>query len=223
VARAITFPDATCTLVGKDTIDVFQNKTFGDAAAITKALAFSLSGSTAGATATLTFACATSKVYTFPDWTGYVVLSDCQYLVATGTIAADAVKALNATPVTLIASPGASKMIVIDEVQLFLDWNSAQYDSVGGGDDLQIQYATSNTAIVQIESTGFMDAVADEQRFFKPSAFNAAAGTPGGYDYLANGVNEAIELTVLVGELYAAAGDSPLKYKIRYHVIDILT
>lgn len=148
--------------------------------------------------------------------------ADGVMLEATGTIAAAAVATLNATPVELIASPGAGKAVIVDEVQLFLDFGSVAYDDVGAGEDIQIEYATSGADIVQVESTGFLDAAADAHRFAKPAAYNVAESTAGGFD-LDNADDEAVQLTVLTGEVFSAAGDSPLKWKVRYHVVDLLS
>jgi hypothetical protein len=50
--------------------------------------------------------------------------------------------ALEATPKTLIAAPGAGKTIVLDYAIFFLDYNSAAYASVGGSDDLTLDSLT---------------------------------------------------------------------------------
>lgn len=65
--RAITFPDATDTLVGKATTDVLSNKSFADPSDATKKLALSLSGATASTTSTFTFAQTVNRAITFPD------------------------------------------------------------------------------------------------------------------------------------------------------------
>lgn len=73
-ARTVTLPTAACTLVGKDTTDILENKTFdvstllfGANGALTKAMVISLSGATADKTTTLTFTHTDDRAITFPD------------------------------------------------------------------------------------------------------------------------------------------------------------
>ncbi len=144
---------------------------------------------------------------------------------ATGTLTATQVRKLNATPIDLIASPGAGKAIIVEDIELFMDWNANVYDAVGAGDDLQLEYA-GGVDIMRIESAGFVDQVNDEKWYGKANAYDVAAGVAGGIDLLTID-NEAVRITVLVGELAAADadvnGDSPIKWKIRYRVKTLLT
>jgi hypothetical protein len=141
-------------------------------------------------------------------------------LEATGTIASAAVLTLNATPVELIAAPGAGKVVVVEEVQLFLDYGSADYVAAAG-EDLDITYA-SGSEIMQIDSdNGFLTASADSHLIAKTTVYDAdAATTANGLIYGGN-ANKAVNLTILVGEV--ATGDSDLKYKVKYRIVDLLT
>lgn len=140
--------------------------------------------------------------------------------VVSGTISSAEILALNATPKELIAAPGAGKLIVIDEVELFLDYGSAQY-AAGAGEDLTIQYATSDTAIVSVDndSEGFLLAAASANRLVKPSLYSGD-GSAALFDP-DDGDNEAIEAQILVGEWIT--GDSDIKYSIKYHVVTLLS
>ena len=140
--------------------------------------------------------------------------------VASGTISSAEILALNATPKELIAAPGAGKLIVIDEVELFLDYGAAQY-AADAGEDFTIQYATSDTAIVSVDndSEGFLLAAASANRLVKPSLYSGD-GSAALFDP-DDGDNEAIEAQILVGEW--ATGDSDIKYSIKYHVVTLLS
>lgn len=144
-------------------------------------------------------------------------------LEATGTLTTAQIKALNATPITLIDAPGTGKTIVVDEIQLFLDYNSATYVA-GAGEDLVFQYATGNVAIASIDNdaVAFLTATADAHWLGQPVGIYAAsvAGTGDGV-LLTTIDNEAIEVTIASGEV--ATGDSPIKWKIKYHVVTNLS
>ena len=137
-----------------------------------------------------------------------VLLSDGARIRFTGTIAFAAVRTLNATPVTMIAAPGAGKYIEVERVHWFLDFGTAAYDAAASGDTLVARYTDgSGTAVV--------DAVAGD-------AIGAAAAD---YHTLVRAVPEVIPVAnapivahINVGEWYSAAGDSPLKYEICYRV-----
>lgn len=235
-------------------------------------------------------------------------------LVASGTIATAAVKTLNSANVEVIAAPGEGQLVVVDEINLFLDYNSAAYDA-GAGEDLILIYGgLDGTEILQIDSdNGFLESTVDAHLIAQPSSYDvdtattlnglifsniigtvvgaavfvftggsiedewtdashgyldgdkvifSAVGT-GAPEFLINtayyivnkqtnifnlaltssgdpiegtvdssgtwtlghyndgNVNKAVNIGILSGEV--ATGDSPLKYSIKYRVIDILT
>lgn len=138
---------------------------------------------------------------------------------ATGTITSAQILALNATPITLIPAPGVGKTIIVDEIQLFLDYNSATYVA-GAGEDLTFQYETSNVgiAVIDNDAVAFLTATASAHWLGKPVGIYAVsvAGTGDGV-LLSTIDNEGIEVTIATGEV--ATGNSPIKWKIKYHVV----
>lgn len=65
-----------------------------------------------------------------------------------------------ATPVTLIAAPGAGKVIVVNKVYGFLDYNSAAY--AGSSQVLSVQYTDgSGDIICSFTEAAFLEATAD--------------------------------------------------------------
>ena len=117
-SRAITFPDATTTLIGTNTTNVLQNKSFGDASDISKVLAFSLSGVTAAKTATLTFINTDNRAYTFPDSSGTLVLSGAIVNADINASAAIAYSKLNLAGSIVNADVNASAAIAYSKLNL---------------------------------------------------------------------------------------------------------
>lgn len=129
---------------------------------------------------------------------------------ASGTIATGAVATLNATPVTVIAAPGAGKYIEVISCHWMLDFESAAYDGAAAGEDLALKYtnASGDQVAGLVDHDGFGNASADAHAIVKGVAVTPVA-------------NAAVVAHILTGEWYAAAGDSPVKYNIRYIVRDL--
>lgn len=124
------------------------------------------------------------------------------------TIATAAVLTLNATPVQLVAAPGAGLMLVPEFAVLFLDYNSAAYDGIAAGEDLTIRYTNASGALVAtIETDPFLAATADAVRIVRP--VTTAAHLPV--------ANAALVLHLSTGEI--ATGNSPLKVRTYYRVL----
>ena len=123
------------------------------------------------------------------------------------TITSAQLLALNATPITVVPAPGAGLAVVPDEISLFLDFNTAAYAGIAAGEDLSLKYTgAAGEEQLQVESTGFLDAVADAYRNKKSET---TLKTP-----VANAV---LALHLLVGEI--TTGDSPLEVEVLYHTV----
>lgn len=128
-----------------------------------------------------------------------------------GTISSAEILALNGTPKTLIAAPGAGKVIVVEEIELFLDYNSAGYVA-DAGEDFTIQYSAGlDIATWDNDSDAILVGTADERRLNKPDAVLA----------LEDCDNEAVQAFIATGEVIT--GDSPMKYRIKYRTVTMLT
>jgi hypothetical protein len=140
---------------------------------------------------------------------------------ATGTLTTGEILALNATPITAIAAPGASKAIIVDEVQLFLDYNAATYVA-GAGEDLTLQYSGGlDILAIDNDVNALLIAAADAHWLGQPGAiYDAQAAATGDGVLITTFDNEAVEFTIASGEV--ATGDSPIKYRISYREIDYL-
>lgn len=130
--------------------------------------------------------------------------------VATVTIPHTSVRTLNATPYELVPAPGAGYANVLHSAVVFLDYGTAAYDSVGASDDLTIRYTNGSGALIAtVETTSFLELTADAVRYVLPTT--TAAITPV--------ANAALVAHISTGEIYSAAGDSPLKFKVYYRVV----
>lgn len=89
------------------------------------------------------------------------VASENILLYAYGTITNAEIKALRATPKTLVAAPGAGKVLQFVSVALFLDYGTNVFTETA--DNLSVKLKDgSGTAVSQdIEATGFIDNAGD--------------------------------------------------------------
>lgn len=129
------------------------------------------------------------------------VLKVADKIITTGELLA-----LNATPITLVAAPGAGKYLHLVAAYLFLDFATTAYDGIAAGEDLTIKYTNgSGTTASTIEATGFLDAAADALAIAAPTSGVVAVA------------NAALVLHMLTGEI--ATGDSPLKVRTIYREV----
>lgn len=70
---------------------------------------------------------------------------DDRVLTATVTLTAAQIKALGATPIALIAAPGAGKSIIVDRAVFRFNWGTTQY---ANGSALSLIYDTGSTNLL---------------------------------------------------------------------------
>lgn len=130
--------------------------------------------------------------------------------VAEVTILAAAVQTLNATPVELVAAPGAGLAIIVEDIQWFLDHNGVDYDAAASGDTLVAKYTNGSGAAVvgTVAGDTFGGASAD--------AFALAKGVD-----VVPVANAAVVAHINTGEWYSAAGDGDVKARVRYRVVSL--
>ncbi len=122
------------------------------------------------------------------------------------------VLALNATPIEIVAAPGAGKAIVVVQAEAMLDYATTQYDGVAAGEDLALRYTDgTGTILAQFETTGFLDQATDQVRV-------AGSQVPASGSNLTPVENAAVVAHMTTGEI--ATGDSPVKLRVRYRVVD---
>lgn len=140
---------------------------------------------------------------------------------ATGTLTQANIIAMNGTPVTLIAAPGAGKVIIVDSIEWFHDYSTAVYS---GGGDVTVEYETSGLDI-EVFDVALVTASADDNWLFKTGGaapYTTAAGT-GSHSSLTANANKAVLITNASAVFADGNAANVLKYKIRYRVVTLLT
>ena len=119
------------------------------------------------------------------------------------------VKALNGTPITVLAAVGSGVYAEFLGAYVLLDYAAAAYDD-GAGEDLVFQNLSAGAAVSHSLDGTVLDGTADALVWAGPKAAEAAATT----SLVANG---GFEVTIESGEWIT--GDSPLKIRLYYRLI----
>lgn len=121
------------------------------------------------------------------------------------------VLALNATPITLVAAPGAGKALEFVAGSLTKAAGTA-YAGVAAGEDLSVKYTdASGLAVGGCEVTGFLDQTTAQVRLIK--AYVAASGVSD----IVPVANSPLVIHMLTGEIIT--GDSPVYVTVLYRVV----
>lgn len=119
--------------------------------------------------------------------------------------------ALNATPITLIAAPGASKALIFEGAVIHKPAGTA-YAGIAAGEDLALKYTDASGAEVgQCEMTGFADQATAQARYIRPHT--AASGVSS----ITPVANAALVAHMLTGEI--TTGDSVFNLRIFYRIV----
>lgn len=78
-----------------------------------------------------------------------------------GTLTAAQIKALRATPATIVADVAAGKMVELVSFSMFLDYGSEVFTETADNLELYYNGGTTAAASATIETTGFIDSNAD--------------------------------------------------------------
>lgn len=135
------------------------------------------------------------------------VLNEDGIITVDVTLSTAQLLALNATPIQVAAAPGANKANVVEDVIAYMPYNSAAYAGIASNEDLVLRDTNgSGTIQATIETTGFLDQTSTQVRV----AVKAGAITPT--------PNAALVAHMTTGEIIT--GNSPVKLRIRYRIID---
>lgn len=131
------------------------------------------------------------------------------------TLSAAQMLALNATPVTVVAAPGAGFMTIVLGILCFYDYLGTEFGGVGATEDLAFKYTDgSGQQICAFETTGWLNQTSDGYRLLAPQY--AATGTPGGVVPVANA---AIVAQLLNGEF--ATGNGTVRVRVFHLTVPI--
>lgn len=122
--------------------------------------------------------------------------------------------ALNATPISVLAAPGAGFANVFHGAMVFYDHTTTACGGVAAGEDLVFKYTDGSGEQVSphVETTGFIDQSADEMRWV------GALGADAAVSDVEPVANAAIVIQLLVGEVITCSGQA-LKVRVFYQVI----
>lgn len=121
------------------------------------------------------------------------------------------VLALNATPVEIVAAPGADHALIFAGAVIRKPAGTA-YAGIAVGEDLSVKYTDAAGAeVAQCETTGFLDQATDQVRWVRPHS--AAAGP----SQITPAANASLVLHLLVGEIIT--GNSDLELEVHYRVV----
>lgn len=127
------------------------------------------------------------------------------------TITSAQLLALNATPQTLLAAPGAGYANIFQGAILYKAAGTA-YAGIASGEDLSVKYTNSSgLEVAECETTGFLDQTTAQFRWM--DAFRAASGISSFVPV----ANAALIIMLLSGEI--TTGDSDLKLRVFYRTI----
>lgn len=123
------------------------------------------------------------------------------------------IRAMETTPVALVAAPGAGFWLELVSIHMFLDFGTVAYDDAAADGDLQVTYAGLGGEVVAVqESDALIDAVADAHAY----AGNDSATIP--VADVATATNTALVISNDGAAYTGAGGDSPLICRTFYRV-----
>lgn len=133
------------------------------------------------------------------------------FSIVKGQLSSAQILALNATPIEIIAAPGAGYAIEIEEVKWFLDYNTTGY-TAGAGDDLVLRYTDGTGEVISEPADGadFLDATADTLIYCRGMMSGDGQG-------VLMTANAAVVAHIQTSEI--TGGDSPINYEVHYRVV----
>lgn len=142
--------------------------------------------------------------------TGYRYRESGETFILRTTVTSAQLLALNATPQTIVASPGDGFYLDLVSATIYKAAGTA-YAGLAAGEDLFFGLGSSSIECARVETTGFLDQATAQTRHI-----NARAGTAAVADFAPTGTGMALVLGLLSGEI--TTGDSDLKVEVRYRV-----
>lgn len=136
---------------------------------------------------------------------------DCGVTSATVTLTYTDIQNLSTTPVTLVAAPGANKVVDLISAVAEYDYNSTAFTSTGTAGKIYIYYDTSTEQLVSVQG-GYTFMEASSDKIHKFQAFVLSAGTGEVF------TNKALKLTA---DTDYTNGNGTLYIYFIYRIVDI--
>lgn len=147
------------------------------------------------------------------------LMKDSVLREASVTLSQANILAMNGAAVTLLAAPGAGKVIIVDTIEFFHDYATTAY---ADGGDVTIEYETSGVDI-NVFDVALVTATADDNWLIRGTIpYVSAAGTASHFS-LTSSANKAVKITNATGAFTGGNAANIIKLRIRYHVITLLT
>jgi len=134
------------------------------------------------------------------------------------TITAAQLRALRATPVTLLAAPGSGKFIEHVSSHWWMDYGTVAHSAPSNaGDDIGLRYTDGSGAVVAtLEANGFIDGSSDQHRMV-----TGGAATPTSAQSLAPVSNAALVAHNVGAAEFSGTGDGVLKVELFFRIRDL--
>lgn len=129
---------------------------------------------------------------------------------------------LSVTPITLLAAPGAGKVIIVQNIEILHTYSTTVY---ANGGKLQVRYNTSNTSIAEF-AVGVVTASASHNYWAFPSSDgidNSTGSAPSALQTIDSFSNQAVELINATAPFINGNAGNILKFRLTYSVVTIMT
>lgn len=121
---------------------------------------------------------------------------------------------LNATPVTLIAAPGANKAIIFLGAVVATGGGTA-YAGIAATEEFSFKYTgAAGLNVSTVETTGWLDQTTAQVRWAQPHTSNITTDVPESYTPVANA---ALVAHMVVGEI--TTGNYPISVRVFYRIV----
>jgi hypothetical protein len=128
---------------------------------------------------------------------------------------------LDDTPITIVAAPGAGKIVLVHYAYFSMDYNGTGY-TAGAGEDLALGYTdeSGTLACMPVDSAAFLDATTDVTAIASGTVTSPSTASVQATVLVAAEVNTPVVAFIQSGPVTGAGSD--VVYNVYYEVIDAL-
>ena len=104
--------------------------------------------------------------FTTDGGTGWTSVAGATLQAVTVSLTPAQIRAMETTPIEVVAAPGTTKWIEFVGAHFFLDFGTVAYDDAAADGNLQVTYTgLSGEKVASLEADAFIDAVADAHKY----------------------------------------------------------